>query len=150
MELIHQYALIGSLVLDCFAGTCSTAKAALRLHRRCYCMELDQDLAAAETNLKKYYLWLVSNNIITRGYIFAHDGYFNWHFVVQVIHMRPNSKGFLLSRWLNVCCSRGNSLLLWILNPNLETVPRSLVLCACTRQSYQLMQKQKHKLMVVF
>ena len=44
MELVHQYAPIGSLVFDGFAGTCGVAKACLRLHRRCYCIERDRDM----------------------------------------------------------------------------------------------------------
>ena len=68
LELIHRYAPIGSLVVDCFAGTCSVAKACLRLHRRCYCIEKDKDLViCARRSLTAYYRWLVSNNVIIQG-----------------------------------------------------------------------------------
>ena len=68
MELVHQYAPIGSLVFDGFAGTCSVAKACLRLHRRCYCIERDRDMmVCVKQDIAEYYRWLVSNNVIVQG-----------------------------------------------------------------------------------
>jgi len=44
LELIHQYAPVGGMVMDLFAGTCVTAMATLRLNRKCVCVERDQNV----------------------------------------------------------------------------------------------------------
>jgi len=61
LELIHQYAPVGGMVMDLFAGTCVTAMATLRLNRRCVCVERDLNVVpAAVVRLEQWYRWLKS------------------------------------------------------------------------------------------
>lgn len=65
LELIHQYCPVGGFVMDLFAGTMVTALAALRLNRRCVCVEVDKALVpAATTRLHKWYRWLMTHALL--------------------------------------------------------------------------------------
>jgi DNA modification methylase len=54
-KLINYTTQKNDLVLDCFAGTGSTATSCIELDRRYYCIELEQDyVSKALTKIKRY------------------------------------------------------------------------------------------------